>query len=278
MEKDTEDTGRPGESPFAASATWDLVAEGYAVDVMPEAEHTARAALKRASLPPSPHIVDVACGPGTLALLAAREGATVSAVDFSPAMIANLRRRAQEAGLALADVRVGDGQDLPYADNTFDGAFSLNGLIFFPDRAAGFRELHRTLRPGRRAVVSSIASLEGAFALLIEAIHALLPDLNYGGGQTPPLGTQDAFREEMAAAGFHEVAIHEISYRRVTATIGEYWESKQRSAAPVALLRHRLGEEKWADVAEGVHRHLRQTVGDGPVEERINLYLGIGVK
>jgi ubiquinone/menaquinone biosynthesis C-methylase UbiE len=58
-------------------------------------------------------------------------------------MSANLRRRADELGLAIADVRVGDGQDLPFDDDVFDGAFSLVGPVFFPDRAAGFRELRR---------------------------------------------------------------------------------------------------------------------------------------
>ena len=113
---------------------------------------------------------------------------------------------------------------------------------------------------------------------MIEAIYTLLPHLRYGGGQTPPLETQEAFREEMAAAGFRDVAIHGISHPHLIPTIGEYWERTQRSAAPVALLWRKLGAEKWADVAAGVYRHLHQTVGDGPVEEIIHFYLGIGVK
>jgi ubiquinone/menaquinone biosynthesis C-methylase UbiE len=278
MEQDTGDLEQPAESPLASSATWDLVADAYTSEVVPVGEHFAREALKLASLPASPHILDVACGPGTLALLAAQEGATVSAIDFSPAMIANLRRRAQEAGLSLADVRVGDGQDLPYADDSFDGIFSINGLVFFPDRGAGFRELHRTLRPGHRAVVTSIASIEGPFAQVLNAIHDRLPSLRYGGDQDPPLGTREEFSHEMSAAGFRDVAIHTVSEREVTPTVGEYWESKQRSAAPVRLLRSKLGRKRWAEVDESVYRHLVDTVGDGPVEEVTTLYLGTGVK
>ena len=153
----------PHEESQDPAEPWDVAAEGYAAVIMPMSEYYAREALSLAALPPTPHIVDVATGPGPLALLAAREGATVSAIDFSAGMVANLNRRAGEFGVILADVRVGDGQNLPYDDNSFDGAFSMLGLIFFPDRAAGFRELRRVLRQGRRAVVSSMASESDQF-------------------------------------------------------------------------------------------------------------------
>jgi len=122
--------GAAAEDPLASTEPWNLVADGYTAEALPLLEKFARDALLLASLPPGSRILDVATGPGTLALLAAREGAMVSAIDFSPAMVANLGRRADEAGLTLADVRVGDGQALPYEDNTFDAAFSLFGLMF----------------------------------------------------------------------------------------------------------------------------------------------------
>ena len=222
--------------------------------------------------------MDVACGPRTLALLAAREGARVSAIDFSPQMIANLNRRAEEAGLSLVDARVGDGQNLPFDDKSFDGAFSMVGLVFFPDRDAGFRELYRVLKPGRRAVVSSIASLEGPFGQVLEGIHANLPNLPYGGGQRPPLGTPEEFSDEMSSAGFRDIVIHTITHREVTPTLDEYWARAQRSAAPVALLQRRLGEKRWSDVANSILEHLRQTVGEGPLEEITTHYLAVGVR
>ena len=109
------DQGAPDASPLVEP--WNLVADGYVAGVLPMMEHFAREALQLAVLPPSPHIVDVATGPGTLAFLAAIDGATVSAIDFSPGMVTNFHRREKEAGLRFADVRVGDGQDLPYDDN-----------------------------------------------------------------------------------------------------------------------------------------------------------------
>lgn len=277
MEREPTDQRVSAPGPLASVEPWDIVADAYTADVSPMAEHFAREALQLAALPPSPRIVDVAAGPGTLALMVARGGATVSAIDFSPAMITNLRRRADEAGIEIHDVRVGDGQALPFDDDAFDGAFSMAGLIFFPDRAAGFRELRRVLRSGRRAVVSSIASIEGPFFQVMEGIRTILPDLPTPQGELP-LSDPEAFTLEMSAAGFREVAIHTIRQSVTTPSVSEYWEKRQRSTAPIALLRRRLGEERWAEVTQGVFDRLQESLGDGPVEEFYTMHLGVGVK
>jgi ubiquinone/menaquinone biosynthesis C-methylase UbiE len=277
MEREPTERAAPAGGPLSTNGPWDIVADAYTADLLPWAEHFAREALRLAALPPAPSIVDVATGPGSLALLAARDGATVSAIDFSAAMVANLRRRADELDLTIADVRVGDGQDLPFDDNAFDGAFSMVGLIFFPDRAAGFRELHRVLRPGRRAVVSSIASIEGPFALVLDGIHALLPSLPIANGKMP-LSDPEEFTREMSSAGFHEVKIHTLTQLVTTPSLAEFWQKTQRSAAPVALLRRKLGEERWVEIANGVFDQLHERLGDGPVEELYTMHLGVGVK
>jgi SAM-dependent methyltransferase len=256
---------------------WNLVADGYTVGVLTMMEHFAGAALQLASLPSRPHIVDVATGPGTLAFLAARDGAAVSAIDFSPGMVASFHRRAKEAGLLFADVRVGDGQDLPYDDDRFDGAFSIHGLIFFPDRAAGFRELHRVLKPGRRAAVSSMASLSSQFNTAIELISSELPDLPIAQGE-PPLSDPDAFTREMSAAGFRQVTIHTIEYSETLPSLADFWGKIQQAAGFVVLLQHRLGENRWAEISQSVVERLEKVLGDGPVEEVYTAHLGVGVK
>lgn len=269
------DQGPPDAGPLVEP--WNLVADGYVVGALPMMEHFAREALQLAVLPPSPHIVDVATGPGTLAFLAAKGGATVSAIDFSPGMVTNFHRRKKEAGLRFADVRVGDGQDLPYDDDSFDGAFSIHGLIFFPDRAAGFRELHRVLQPGHRAVVSSMASLSSQFNMVIEVIRSELPDLPIAQGE-PPLSDPHAFTDEMSAAGFRQVTIHTVEYSETMPSPSDFWEKVQRAAAGVVLLQHRLGQERWAEVSHSAFERLQKVLGNGPVEEIYMAHLGVGVK
>lgn len=277
MEEQSTEGKRPTAHPLATPRPWDLVADAYSADLLPWSEPFAREALRLAALPPSSRVVDVATGPGTLALLAAQEGATVSALDFSAAMVANLRRRAIELGVTLADVRVGDGQDLPYDDGSFDAAFSLLGLIFFPDRAAGFRELYRVLRPGGRAVVSSIASIEGPFPLVKGALGELLPDVPFASAQGA-LGDAGEFADELRAAGFREVTIHTITRQGTTPTMREYWHILQHAAASVAMLRRRLGDQRWAAVSEGVLARLHDARGDGPVDETTTMHIGVGTR
>ena len=149
---------QPG--PLSTPWVWDTIADGYASDFVPLFSLYAADALALAELPPNAHVLDVAAGPGTLALLAARTARHVAAVDFAEAMVSQLQRRAAEQRVTNVEVRVADGQALPFADATFDAAFSMFGLMFFPDRSAGFRELARVVKPGRRAAVSSWAPAE----------------------------------------------------------------------------------------------------------------------
>jgi ubiquinone/menaquinone biosynthesis C-methylase UbiE len=267
----------PAASPLASPEAWNLVADAYAAELVPIFERFAREALRLAALPPSPRVIDAATGPGTLALLAAAGGARVTAVDFSPAMIAHLRQRAEAASLAGIDARLGDCQALPFDDESYDGAFSMFGLMFFPDRAAGFGELRRVLRPQGRLVVSSWAPFEGAFALVMESIRAMLPGLPFGQGAAP-LGDPEQFAQEMAAAGLRDVVIHPVKHTKTEPSLAEFWESLQRTMAPVVLLRRKLGEQRWSEVARGVLDRLRSELGDGPIEERFTALLGVGVK
>ncbi|MFZ5864090.1 MAG: class I SAM-dependent methyltransferase [Nitrospirota bacterium] len=268
----------PLPSPLATPQPWSLVADAYTAELLSQFELFARDALRLAELPRSPRIVDVATGPGTLALIAAQDhGAQVSAIDFSPVMIEHLQRRAKQVRLASIDVRVGDGQALPFADDAYDGAFSMFGLMFFPDRAAGFRELRRVLRPGRRAVVGSWAPLDGAFALVMDGIRAMLPDLPFGDGKGP-LSDPEEFRAEMTAAGFRDATVHTVTHPFSIPSLTEFWGVVQRTTAPVVLLRRKLGEERWADVGRGVFDRLRSALGDGPVTVSGVARLGVGVK
>jgi len=105
-------------------------------------------ALRLADLKPGQQVIDAATGTGCLAFLAARTGAHVLAVDFSEGMIDQLRMKVAQSKADHIQAAVMDGQALIVEDHSFDAAFSVFGLCFFPDRAAGFRELHRVLKPG----------------------------------------------------------------------------------------------------------------------------------
>jgi SAM-dependent methyltransferase len=200
----------------------------------------------------------------------------VSAIDLSERMIDAFRSRAAAAGLADAvDIRVGDGQALPFESAAYDGAFSMFGLMFFPDRAAGFREMRRVLRPGRRAIVSSWVPFDGPFGVLMSTAREMIPGLPLGGGK-PPLGSADEIRAELAAAGFTGIAVETADIQLSAPSFDAFWDSMQRTNAPLVLLRHRLGE-RWTAMAPKVRERVRATLGDGPVVVGRGAFLGIGV-
>ena len=266
---------KPNDStnPLATPEPWDLVAPDYAAEALPYFEVFSRAALRAAALPAGARVVDVAAGPGTLSLLAAAAGARVSAIDISERMLAALRDRAAAAGLAAAlDVRQGDAQALPFESGAYDGAFSMFGLMFFPDRLAGLREMRRVLRPGGRAVVSSWVPFDGPFGELLKTAREFIPGLPLGG--KPALADPDEIRGELAAAGFGAVAVETVDHQLSVPSFDAFWDSMERTNAPLVLLKHRLGA-RWTELAPKIRARVRATLGEGPLVIGRGAYLGI---
>jgi len=98
--------------------------------------------------------LDLACGTGAVAMRAARAGADVTGLDFSDVMIATARRRAEEEGLAIS-YDVGDAENLPYPDASFDVVSSSVGVFLAPDHEAVAREVARVVRPGGRFAMTA---------------------------------------------------------------------------------------------------------------------------
>jgi len=266
----------PPPSPLATPEPWDLVSDDYTAELLPMFELFTRDALALASVRPGTRVLDVAAGPGTLTLLAARAGCSVSAIDFSPRMVANLKKRLEEARLT-ADVRSGDGQALPWGDAEFDAAFSMFGLMFFPDRARGFRELLRVLKPGGVAVVSSWAPFEGIFKSIMSALREQLPDIPFGSGKGP-LGDAEEFTRELQSAGFDAVKVSAHTHTLPGDVPSEIWAQCQRTTAPIVLLKRRLGEARWQEVTHGIVSRLEAEYGTGRVDMTTTAYLGSGTK
>jgi len=265
-------------NPLSSPPPWNLVASDYAAEVAPIFAWFAQQAIDLALLSSGTRVLDVAAGPGTLSFLAARAGARVTAIDFSPAMIEELRERAS-AEWVTVESHVGDGQALPFADVSFDRAFSMFGLMFFPDRLLGFRELLRVLVPGGVAVVSSWAAEDGDTwrNLIWDAVREHLPNLPLG-GSAPPLGNLDDCRREMTAAGFENVEVHELTHTLPRMTTRQGWAWMVRATAPVALLRQSLGPAKWAAFDACVLAKLIEAFGEESQSMRRKANLSVGHK
>jgi SAM-dependent methyltransferase len=266
-------------SPLATPLPWNLVSSAYDADIRPQFELFAADALRLANVAPGQTVADVATGPGTLAFLAAKMGARVRALDFAEEMVGLVRARMTREGVGAVDVVVGDGMALPWADASFDAAFSMFGLMFFPDRARGFRELHRILRPGSPAVVSSWCTLDDIpfFKELFAKLQTELPHIPLGASKMP-LTTPVELRDEMASAGFRDVAVHRIAHAEERSTVDAIWERMGRSMAPLVLLRRNIGEDSWARVGGAVRARLVECFGSEPEPITMTANVGVGVQ
>jgi SAM-dependent methyltransferase len=272
-------TNTPSKDPTTQPEPWNEVAIGYdeaftrTTPALTDEIITAIAPSK------SDTVLDVATGPGTLALRLAPKVARVVAVDFAERMIERLRANVEAAGLTNVDVRTMDGHTLTFEDESFDAVASMFGWFLFADRARAMREMHRVLRPSGRVVVSSwLPPAENTvLGTGLEALRAAIPDMPRPAG---PLPTQipDVCAGEVREAGFRDVAARTFRLPIEFESIDAYWNMQTRAGAPIAVLKKKLGEDGWSAVAARTLGHLREKHGAGSVTLTIAGIITTGVR
>ncbi len=110
-----------------------------------------RPVLERMGIASSDNLLDAGCGAGWLSRVLARlagEGRVVG-MDISDEMIRHARQASAEFGNLI--FVTGAIEEIPWEANFFDKAISVESAYYWPDPAAGLRELHRVLRDGGSA-------------------------------------------------------------------------------------------------------------------------------
>src|SRR5438067_10948846 len=110
-------------------------------------ESTAEAFVERLNIQPGMKVLDVACGSGNLATVAAQKGADVTGMDIADNLIEAAKHRAEAAGLNIK-FDVGDAEAMPYDDNSFDLVMTMFGAMFAPRPDVTASELIRVCKPG----------------------------------------------------------------------------------------------------------------------------------
>jgi SAM-dependent methyltransferase len=148
--------------------------------------------VEAAGLEPGETVLDVACGSGNATLPAARLGARVTGVDFSPELLAIARERAADAMVEVEWVEA-DVQDLPFEDGSFARVISTFGHMFAPDHEATAAEMKRVGRSGGTIGVCCWTPT-GSIGRMFQMVAGLVPPPP---GSSSPLlwGTEEHVRE-----------------------------------------------------------------------------------
>jgi len=255
---------------------WDIVSPTYAEDAeqwTSYVEEVLRVAPPRVGT----RILDVAAGPGTLSFRAAKIVERVDAIDFSPGMIGELTTRATRDGLTNVHGAVMNAEELAFPDATFDAAYCMFAYFFFPDRARAFREMLRVLRPGGRAVIATWSTIERrpfmkiGFEAMAEAFPQA-PRPTKGDLQEPEECVQ-----EMTAAGFADVSATRFPAAAPIESAEHYMTTLERSAAPIAGLKQKLGDG-WKDARARIVEAIAKRLPEGTKELAAEAIFTQGVK
>ena len=148
---------------------------------------------------PTDHILEVGFGPGIAIEMLARQvtSGRISGIDYSAAMVAAASRRNRSAIQAdRVELRQGEAARLPFADATFDKAYSIHSIYFWPNAMHGLCEIQRVLKPGGRLVVT----------LLPKERWPAAPDGSVGTPECRVFGGEELARL-MREAGFAQTRI-----------------------------------------------------------------------
>ena len=205
---------------------------------------------------PAERWLDLACGTGAVAELAAKTGASVVGLDLSPVLIETARERAQEQGIRI-DYRVGDCEAMPEIDDgSFDVVSSTCGIMFAPDHEAAARELGRVVRSGGRVGLANWTP-EGGSGRMFKMMAPFQP-------APPPSSPFDWGREsrvlELLERDF-DLQIEEHESTLEVSDGEEYWQLFATSYGPTKTLAESLDRERqedfrraWVDFFESEYR------------------------
>lgn len=230
--------------------------------------------VERLGAQPGVRWLDVGCGPGAVALRAARAGAEVTGLDLAPGLLETARRRAAEEGLAI-QFDVGDVEALPYADASYDVVSSSFGAIFALDHEAAASELARVTRPGGRLGLSAWRP-DAAVCAMFQITADYQPP--------PPEGIGTPFQwgsEDYAAAllgGAFELEFVDGDAPLVKESAEAAWTEMRENVGPPKVLYESLDPERGEELHRRMVEYLERFRTNGGIHQSRPYLLILGTR
>jgi ubiquinone/menaquinone biosynthesis C-methylase UbiE len=220
--------------------------------------------VARAHLQPGMRVLDVACGTGVVARLAAeRVGAQgrVAGLDVNRGMLEVAQSLPPAEG---ADVEWHEASVLamPFPAATFDVAFCQLGLQFFPDRPAALREVRRVLVPGGIVALSVYSAIERnpASHALSDALDRVEPGTSTAKRSEHALADVAELRAFIVGAAFRDPVVETVTKIVRYPSVADYVRI-QLCATPLASLLTGTHEGEAQFLVEEVEKRLAEYVG-----------------
>jgi ubiquinone/menaquinone biosynthesis C-methylase UbiE len=194
------------------------------------------AVVDSAGIEPGMDVLDVACGTGNATVPAAKLAGRVTGLDFAPALLDIARERGADA-MVEVDWILGDAQQMPFDDASFDRVISCFGHMFAPDHQRTAAEMRRVCRPDGRIAIACWTP-EGEIGGMFQRLASIQPPPPEG-FQSPLLwGTEDHVRELLGDG----VAFERREVEWTAPSPEVYAAFMEDSFGPLIAAREQLGE------------------------------------
>jgi SAM-dependent methyltransferase len=213
------------------------------------------------ALEPGERVLELAGGPGTLSMMAARAvspGGHVIYSDFAEPMVEAARERLQAAGAPGVECRVIDAETIDLPDASVDAVACRMGYMLMADPAAALRESARVLAPGGR-IALAVWSDPGSNPWAALPMQAVAKEL---GAPPPPadapglwaLGDEARLRGLLEDAGFRSIRVEELDDAVEFESAEQWIEMTRRLAGPLKALLANLDD----DTRGAIEAHMRE--------------------
>lgn len=196
----------PAEVKQRTRAVFNAAADFYDAAPLTHWTEVARITLDRIGVHSGERVLDVCCGSGSSAILAAERDARVTAVDMAENLLGLARAKAQERGLRNVEFIHADMEAIELPAESFDAVLCIFGIFFVPDMTHQLRELWRFVAPGGRIALTSWGDrcLEPATSAIFDSIRQFRPDLVPAAPPWERIKTPEALAGLFAEAGLPE--------------------------------------------------------------------------